>query len=210
MFQFLCFVVVLMSLFSMSGCEKKAQEYHYQEIVIEPAMPNAPFMGEDPHAGLGLDIPMMKKSMSQDSSLAWEVPTGWEEVPGSGMRVASFKLVGHPDEIDVSIVSLGGMAGGVESNLNRWANQINLDVDAQELAKFIEDAATVKTQSGVDARIFDFTKLQKGQDPSGKSMAAAMMDLGGATVFVKMTGTTEAVTNNQEAFKTLTQSVHNK
>ena len=232
------FILVLIFIPFFAGCEQKEQERHYQEVIIKPKMPSIPAMAEDPHtgltmnspmgedphagldmnspmgadphAGLNMNIPMMNQAGSQNSSLAWEVPNGWEEVSGSGMRVASFKIVGKPDAIDVSIVSLGGMAGGLEANLNRWADQIKLDINAQELAQFIESATTVKTQSGVDAKIFDFTKLQKGQNPSTKSMIAAMIDVGGATVFVKMTGTIEAVTNNFEAYKSLTQSVHNK
>lgn len=238
-------ILVLVLIPFVFGCEKKAQEHQYQEIVIKSGTSNMPvipsMMGDDPHAGMDMNMPMgkdphegmdmnmpmgddphagldmnnippgmMNQASSQDSSLAWDVPKGWEEVPGSGMRVATFKLVGKSDEIDVSIVSLGGIAGGLESNLNRWAAQISLEIDARELDKFMTDAITVKTQSGVDAKVFDFTKLQKGQDPSSKSMIAAMVDIGDATVFVKMTGTIEAVTKNQDAFKSLTQSVHNK
>jgi len=215
------------------GCGKSSSERHYEEVVIDAPASNAPFMamGEDPHAGLSLDIPIMndlpltnqnvksgrfdieqgkviQQYTKEDGALTWSVPSGWQEEPGSGMRVVSFMLVDNPEAIDVSIVSLGGMAGGVGANLSRWAKQIELDVTSQDLDQLISRAPVVKTKAGAVATVFDFTKLQEGQPPSTKSTMAAMIELGEATVFVKMTGTIEAVLANKQAFEQLTQSVN--
>jgi hypothetical protein len=204
------FLIALLIPLFISGCSKGASERHYEEIVIQAPALNTPTMAEDPHEALGLDIPIMKNHTREDIGLTWDVPTGWKEEPGSGMRMATFHLSDHPDDIDASIVSLGGVAGGVSANLARWAKQINLDVASAEFDQFVNEAPVLKTAAGIEARIFDFTKLQLGENPSAKSMIAAIVELGDETVFVKMTGTIQAVWTNKEAFKELTQSVRKK
>lgn len=193
------------------GCDQKPAERHYAEVVIEAPMPNPSAMMGDPHAGLGLDIPMVNATTRVQSDLTWDVPSGWQEVAGSGMRIATFKRADNPDAIDVSIVTLSGPAGGLEANLTRWAGQISLDLTANDgLSNLIDSAQVLKTQSGLELKIFDFTQLQKGLDQSEKSTVAAMVEINGSTVFVKMTGTVKTVTDNLESFKTLSRSVRPK
>lgn len=206
--KFLCMTVCLLLL---TGCDQKPRERHYREVVIEAPMPNPSAMMNDPHAGLGLNIPMGRSSAGAESWLAWDVPTGWQEVAGSGMRVATFKRSDDPDAIDVSIVTLSGPAGGLEANLTRWAGQINLDLSQNNgLSKLIDNAEVLKTQGGLELKIFDFTQLQKSQEPSDKSTVAAMVLINDSTVFVKMTGTVQTVTDNLEPFKALAGSVRPK
>lgn len=193
------------------GCDQKPQERKYVEIVKETPMPNSSAMMGDPHAGLGLDIPMANSSSGVSSDLAWDVPSGWQEVAGSGMRVASFKRSDDPEAIDVSVVSLSGPAGGLEANLTRWAGQIALDLSANDgLSQLINRAEVLKTQDGRELKVFNFTQLQEGQDPSTKSTVAAMVEINGSTIFVKMTGAINEVTDNLETFKTLARSVRAK
>lgn len=208
MHKFFVFSICCLALIS---CDQKPAERHYAEVVIEAPMPNPSAMMGDPHAGLGLDIPMVNAATRVQSDLTWDVPSGWQEVAGSGMRVATFKRADNPDAIDVSIVTLSGPAGGLEANLTRWAGQISLDLTANDgLSKLIDSAQVLKTQGGLELKIFDFTQLQKGLDPSEKSTVAAMLEINGSTVFVKMTGTVKTVTDNLESFKTLSQSVRSK
>ena len=172
----------------MSGCAQKDQERQYDEVVVQPS-----------------------QGLITDNSFSWQVPTGWKEEPASGMRIATFKLSNHPDEIDVSIVSLGGMAGGLEANLARWATQLNIKLAAdQDLPHLINNAEIIFLSNGLKAKIFDFTKLQEGQAPSTKSMVAAMIVFDDATVFVKMTGSIAAVKKYQPAFQALVGSLKHK
>lgn len=202
---------VFLSLILLTGCDQKPRERQYAEVVIEAPMPNPSAMMGDPHAGLGLDIPMVNATTRVQSDLTWDVPSGWQEVAGSGMRIATFKRADNPDAIDVSIVTLSGPAGGLEANLTRWAGQISLDLTANDgLSKLIDSAQILKTQNGLELKIFDFTQLQKDLGPSDKSTVAAMVEINGSTVFVKMTGTVKTVTDNLESFKTLSRSVRPK
>ena len=159
--------------------------------------------GTDPHAGLDMSsaAPMMAAAGGHKAKLAWSVPQGWTEEPGKGMRVATFHATNNPQEIDVSIVSLGGMAGGLESNIKRWMGQIGVQASDEQFQKFIQAAKD---------NIFDFTWIQKGQPPATKSMVAAILTLGDSTVFVKMTGSIDAVTKHKNELVALAGSVHTK
>jgi len=139
--------------------------------------------------------------------LAWQAPAGWQEQPASGMRMATFRLASDPQKIDCYILSLGGMAGGLEANLSRWMGQIGLDASAEHVQQLISSSQSLKTQDGQDIKVYDFTAIQKGAPASDKSMMAAVLSTAGATVFVKMTGTIEAVGQNRDSFLELVKSI---
>lgn len=206
-FYFYKFFSVLVVLVYVAGCDSKISERIYEQVVIEAPQQNMSML--DPHAGLGLDkAPINVQGQASEHGLSWDVPKGWNEIPGSGMRVVTFKNAQDPDAIDVSIITLSGEAGGLVSNLIRWANQIGVDLqeDQEKLNQFIQGAESVKTKAGATATLFDFSKIQ---DPSAssKSTVASMLSVGDSTIFVKMTGTVKSVAENLEPFKLLTRSL---
>ncbi len=200
--MFPCLLII--SFFILTGCEQKPQVRQYTEVIVPAPLAQMPPMAmkADPHAGMDMSVPPeMMPTVNSDLKLAWDLPKGWAEKPGKGMRLASFYLVDNPQEIDVSIVSLGGMAGGLEANLQRWLGQINVQVSDVQMQEFI--------QASQD-NIFDFTQLQKGADSLSKSTIAAMITLGDTTVFVKMTGSIKAVGTYKKDFIALVKSVRAK
>ncbi len=201
--MFRSFLIILV-LFAV-GCDKKQQAYQYTEVVIpsDQEQVQAPFMGQDPHEGMDMSAApaMPTANDALKNKLTWVLPQGWKEEAGSAMRLATFHLVSAPKLIDVSIVSLAGGAGGLEMNLKRWMGQIKLDVPDEELGKFIDASKD---------DIFDFSVLQKNSAPSTPSVIAAMLQMDGATVFVKMTGSIAAVKEHKDAFLKLLRSVRLK
>ena len=206
------YLFILFLLIAVVGCEQKSQVRHYTEVAVEaPAAsvssmdPHAGLdMGQDPHAGLDMPSAPMMATANVDvkSSLTWKVPEGWVEEPAKGLRLASFRDVARAQDIDVSIVPLGGsIAGGLESNLKRWLGQINVQVSQAQLQSFI--------QSSLD-NIFDFSQLQKGQNPATKSMMVTIISLPEMTTFVKMTGDIKAISRNKVKFMDLVKSIHSK
>lgn len=197
---------VLILLLILSGCDAQLHERVYEQVVIEA--PQQDMSKMDPHAGLGLDMGVSDQEHTHHHGLQWDVPGTWREIPGTGMRVASFKNIQDPEAVDVSIVSLSGEAGGLEPNLIRWANQIGIDLqeNPERLEDFIKNAGSLKTRDGSKAMVFDFSKLQD-LPPSSKSTVASMVRVGGATVFVKMTGTVKSIADNLGSFESLTQSL---
>ena len=204
--------ISLLLLLTLCACEGADPITHYQEIAIEPA-------ATDPHAGMdmaAMRLPAQQQTndpataqMLQNSAvktpLAWDVPTGWQALPGEGMRLVTFTSQGnHP--ITCTIVSLGGIAGGLEDNIGRWAKQINLDLQGQKLLDFIRQAQVIELPNGMTITVTDFSSLQ--EDAASESMIAAILSLEDiSTIFIKMTGTKQAVLENKKSFLELCHSL---
>jgi hypothetical protein len=189
-------LVILCVLIGLTGCGPEPQKRVYQEIVIESPQ-TAVWSGTgDPHAGLQGNMPNMpaETPMPQsvipegllnsktDVPLTWEKPGPWQEFPGSGFRVVTFKAGEGDDAIECSIVSLSGAAGGVEANLIRWMTQINLKAPSDDLLEFLKKEGAYLP--GDTWQLIDFTKLQKDLPPTTPSMYVNILQLPDSTVFV--------------------------
>lgn len=194
--------ILCIFIFLLSSCEQKPQEIHYKEIAVESPQP------DNPHAGLDMSsmaLPMGMKA-SQDNMVTWTTPEGWKQETGAGMRLATFHLKSNPKDIDCSIVSLGGIAGGLEANLRRWMGQIGVGASAEELSRLIASAPSVSIQSGQEGKVFDFTTIQSKAKSTDKSMVVVMVITGEGTLFIKMTGALDSVSRNKEDFFKLVKS----
>jgi hypothetical protein len=136
--------------------------------------------------------------------LSWTLPGGWEEqVPGQ-MRVASFGIKGQDGkQADVSVIPLGGDAGGDLANVNRWRGQVGQQpIGADELAKLAESVHV-----GSDpADLYDIA----GQNPTSGGAArilATILHRGGTAWFFKMTGDDALVEQQKQAFVEFLKSV---
>ena len=146
-------------------------------------------------------------NLSDKILVSWMVPAGWKEKAAGGMRLASFVSETDPN-LDVSIVSLNGIAGGVEANINRWMNQMHLaSLNEEEQDLFLSKQEKFITENGLSVRMVDFSTLLPEGDQSLPSMLSAIIQLPDKTVFVKMTGTMEEINKNREPFRELCQSL---
>ncbi|MBI5150227.1 MAG: hypothetical protein HZA28_05605 [Candidatus Omnitrophica bacterium] len=140
--------------------------------------------------------------------LSWATPQGWTETPGGGMHLVNFTSADKDAPAECTIISLGGQAGGLESNVTRWMQQVNIAVpEAPAMEKFLAAQKKIKTKDGFDATIIDLTQLQPKDDLESPSMAATIIMLPDMTVFVKMTGSRGAVLKNRDQFQTLCESL---
>lgn len=133
-FEWFGYFVFLLFYLAVAG--KSPKRAIIKEIVIEAPQANAPVIPAvqtmpvtplpadrttpaDPHAGL--DMSAMGAALGMDSLMGnmftWTAPEGWKQEAGGAMRLATFHLRSDAKAIDCSIVSLGGMAGGLEANL---------------------------------------------------------------------------------------------
>ncbi len=187
--SFLFLVIVFL------GCERQSAKRIYEEVVIQeesPAPIRAFETSNDPHG---------------QPSLAWSVPEGWIEKPGSGMRLASFANPKNKT-IDVSIVSLSGSAGGLMANVNRWMEQLGGSAFHETgFQEFLQKQKSLTTQGKLPCLLIDFTSLQSKDDPSALSMLAGVVELPTQTIFLKMTGALPEINQNREALEALCQSL---
>lgn len=159
--------------------------------------PDHPPMGQAPlppdHPPIGGTPAPQPSGAAPAPALAWDAPAGWAQKPASGMRVASFEVPGSGDSKgDLSIIVLGGGAGGLLPNVNRWRGQIEAEPWTQEamdreLQKIPAPAGTIL-----------FADLRK--QPPGKRILAGILERPGQTWFFKLAGDDASLEGSKGAF----------
>ncbi len=146
--------------------------------------------------GMDGDVPPPPRP---DRGLRWTLPRGWTDERQGGMRYATLKAP-VSGRIDASVVVLPGPAGGELMNVNRWRGQIGLaPIDEAALAAA---RTTVKSGAGT-LSVYDFTS--DGQKRS--RLITGLLEAGGSTWFVKVTGDADAVTAARADFLSLLGSL---
>lgn len=133
-------------------------------------------------------------------SLKWSLPKGWSEVPGEGMRFATFKSPVQGRH-EATVVVLPGAAGGELANVNRWRGQIGLGpIDEAALAAA---RTVVKSKAGA-LNVYDFTS--EGQAKS-RMVAGLISTPDGNTWFLKLTGDAGPVAKAKPDFMRILESL---
>jgi hypothetical protein len=133
--------------------------------------------------------------------LTWTAPAHWKTKAASGMRKASFTVTGENGaEADLSVTAFPGAVGGELANLNRWRGQLQLaPVDEANGAAGV----TRETHHGLSFAIVDLTGA--GATPS--RLLGAMVPVGSATWFFKLSGPDALVGQEKPAFLAFLQTV---
>jgi len=170
-----------------------------------------PFVSGNSGAPGGSDMQSMGAGMglapaAGPHEVSWKLPQGWKEQPPSQMRVGSFLAKGSDGQpVDISIVPLGGDAGGDLANVNRWRGQINLDpISDADLAQNSEHI----TPGGRAMLLVDFVSKDLEIDNKyPKRLVAATYKQGSRSWFFKMTGEDKAVSEVKPAFLQFLKSI---
>jgi hypothetical protein len=168
-------LIVALLLCFVAGCDESDIEYY--EINKKPHNNS---IEEEPH---------------NHSPYAWDIPMGWKQKIGGQMRIVSFSVEGK--DLDVSIVQLGGKAGGLVANINRWRDQIGLKAASEEEIK----KSIKKDKSAVGE--FSYTVLSNKKE----SILASIYDLPGVTLFVKAKASNSVVLEEKVNFLSLCRSL---
>ena len=196
-------VPVALSFFVLSGCGHETTVIReYDEVLIVPPEPAAAVVPTSAPSSPGMPQEAGAKP------LTWQAPAGWQEEPGSGMRLATFRVDVDGTTAECSIVSLAGDAGGLVPNVRRWIGQLGLDTPpTDELTSFLSDQPVITTAGGHEGMLIDLTDLMEGHPPSAPSMLAGIITRGGQTVFVKLSGTKAVLAAERERFEALCASL---
>jgi hypothetical protein len=127
--------------------------------------------------------------------LRWKAPEGWVEGAPRQMRVVTFQPASEP-RVECYVTVLGGAAGGVEANVNRWREQLRL-------APLPADAIAALPTLQVLGRASPFVEIDGGK----AAMLGLVCELDEQCVFVKMTGPADAVRAERERFAALCTSL---
>ena len=153
-----------------------------------------------PAGGQASNLPAPPKP-GPKGSLKWNLPKGWTQLPGDGMRFATLKSP-IPGKNDATVVVLPGPAGGELANVNRWRGQIALPaLDEAGLAKA---RTTLRTKAGA-LNVYDFTS--DGQAKS-RMVAGYISTPDGNTWFLKLTGDADPVGKAKPDFMRILESIH--
>jgi hypothetical protein len=180
-----------------SGCSQDAREIrHYREIVVQaPAAPaHSPDDGHN-HA----------EPAAPQGRLAWTAPEGWTELPGSEMRLATFKI--GTENAECTIVAFPGEAGGVKANIRRWLGQISVEVGDEQLDAFLRSQPSITTEGGLPCTIFDFAPLLPVGADNPTSMIAGIAAANRQSIFIKLMGPASVLAAEQERFTALCTSL---
>jgi hypothetical protein len=200
----LCFVVRFRILLAAgglalvcSGCNKDNEQIKVYRLAKAPL--ESPPSEANP-AGPANDASLAMPGAEAPLSLApsADTPPNWEAQPPSQMRQASFLRRGENGAVaDISLVILGGAAGNVLDNVNRWLSQLGQPpVSAEQLTGIVQRLPTARG----DVSVVDLVgKPENGDANKDGRIIAAMILQEGKTSFFKMRGNaalTEAEKSN--------------
>ena len=134
----------------------------------------------------------------------WQVPAGWQEVPGGQMLVAKFTIAGEAGAQAAVNVSLSG--GGLEMNLNRWRQQVGLGE--------LSGDALLKSTSSIDVTGGKATFVEMTGTDAKAGKAAQLVGVmvqqpgqSGQAWFYKLMGDPKIVQAQKDAFTKFVQGV---
>ncbi|MDF1838547.1 MAG: hypothetical protein P1V35_11820 [Planctomycetota bacterium] len=124
-----------------------------------------------------------------DRELLHQVPDGWTQQAPRQMRLLGFDL---PGGVDLSVTVLGGAAGGVPANINRWRDQLGLNPLPE--AQLLEgERIDCLGQSAFWVHLMGaYTGMGGEAKGDGDTMFAVIVEGQKETLFVKVVGPTAA------------------
>jgi hypothetical protein len=184
-----------------AGCKDK-EEIKVYRVSKEPppaAMPTAEAGGTG--GGMGAMPGMGGQQFASEPTpdITSEAPAGWDPQPPSAMRLASYLVKGdNGASADVSLIALGGPAGGALENVNRWLGQIGQAAITEE--KLAETAKHIASAFG-DVLVVDLAGLPSGADATKDGrIIAGIASSDGRTFFFKIRGNANLVGAQKDAF----------
>jgi hypothetical protein len=179
-----------------TGCNRdNVKVYHVEkDDSVAAQVPAAPAASAAMPATMPAGLPAPDNS--GQPQLKYITPEGWQEKTPTEMRVASFGVSENGKNADVSVIPLGGMAGGDLANVNRWRGQVGLqplgDSDLQALAEKVS----------VGDQPADLYDLAGTSSDSGgaERILGVILHQGDTAWFFKMTGDPDLVEKQKPAF----------
>jgi hypothetical protein len=145
------------------------------------------------------------KGPAAEASLKYTKPDGWVEAPdlANGMirMAAAFRITDGGKTAQITVIPLGGDAGGLLANVNRWRGQIKLGpIDEGQLRKDIRPVE-------VAGKPASYIELLGPDGPDRQRTLVVVVPHGGQTWFFKMSGAADLVARQQAAFEAFMKSV---
>ncbi len=134
-------------------------------------------------------------------TMQWDLPAGWTNAANTNpMRFATLNAGTGDEQVEVAITQLGGAAGGIAANINRWRGQVGLPPASDE-----QLAADMQRIESPDAPgvLIDLI----GPTDESPRMLAAIFPTETHTWFVKTMGPRPVLERHRSAFVDLCETV---
>jgi hypothetical protein len=187
--------LLLIPLLFISACGK--DEPTTYQVPKEPAAPvqATPMGTQSDDDAVRAAHAAMTAHMPADSGFASELPKGWAEVPGSGMRKVSYTISGT--SIDFYLISLS--MGDVPSNVNRWRGQVGLaPASGEEIASDV---------TSLQANGHEVNYIEIYNEEDGKGIIAAIVDLAPQYWYFTAKGSVAELKANAADIRTFLESI---
>jgi hypothetical protein len=185
----ICTLAAVLAVLS-TGCNRDGVKvYHVEQDDISTPPPPAAMPATMP---AGLPVP----DTGSLPKLKYTLPDGWQEKAPTEMRVASFGIAENGKNADVSVIPLGGMAGGDLANVNRWRGQVGLDSLADADVLKLAEKVAVGDQP---ADLYDLAGTSS-QTGGAERILGVILHRDAAAWFFKMTGDPDLVEKQKPAF----------
>ena len=185
---------LMLSLFAFTSCGESVEVTHYQEekerAVEAPAVVETPLHTE----------PEPAESHGESGPYHWIAPASWKSLPASGMRLATFTVPLESESGDCSVVRLGGSAGGMLANVNRWRRQVGLQ-------PYDEAALNKDRQERKGGWNYSYFKIVNPDQPDN-AMLGAIFESSDATLFVKLKASAKGVGAAEADYLKFCDSIH--
>ena len=127
---------------------------------------------EAPAAGAPAGEPMPATEATATETVRWELPKGWAERPGEGMRFATLLLEPESNPpLELRVTPLALAARDPLANINRWREQIGLGpigpADLDRVARSVDIA-------GRTVHLVDMTGVAHANQPVRRILAAIL------------------------------------
>ncbi|GEM_PF-5834452 len=102
---------------------------------------------------------LLIRSLRRDGEgLAWTLPGGWTQNPQSPSRVATLRFGRQEPTFTLSVTQFPGDGGGVQSNIDRWREQVGMEADPNAHSPVV-DVGTLRVT------IVDLVGPRRPEDP---------------------------------------------
>jgi hypothetical protein len=139
--------------------------------------------------------------ISTEGKPTWQVPPGWQEVPGGQFLVAKFNISGSDNSQAAVNVSVSG--GGLAANVNRWRGQLGLSSLSE--AALAKESKSITVSTG-QATLVDMTGTD-GRTGQKARLVGVIVPQGDRTWFYKLMGNPELVEQQVKSFTNFVQTV---
>lgn len=156
-----------------------------------PAKPTAPAPSSPPRG-------------DSNPELKYEVPEGWVDKGGSGMRKANLMTGDDSNAAEITVFQFSAAAPAMAdplANVNRWRQQVELDIIDQAKLDELKEAITISGDPATYIEMIPEAEALK------QASIAAMQEREGQVWFYKLSGTREEVKAQRDAFKAWLESI---